>query len=117
MVAVITDMDGLRIELTRGERWGALRRDDLSVPWTQVDTVEAVAEPFLLVHGLRAPGLAVPWRTRIGTWRSHGRKTFAVTRKGAPGLRIVLHGNTYDEILVSVADSATVLALIGKRGS
>ncbi len=90
------------MELTRGEKLSALRRADLTIPWAQIRSVEAVADPFRLVHGLRAPGLGIPGRTKIGTWRSKGRKTFAVTRKGAPGLRITLQDNTFDEILLSL---------------
>lgn len=115
MATVITERDGLRVKLTRGERWAALRRSDLLSPWNQVRSIEAVAEPFQLVHGLRAPGLSIPWSTKIGTWRSQGRKIFAVTQKGLPGVRIRLHGNVFDEILLSVADSAALVAQINSR--
>jgi alpha-beta hydrolase superfamily lysophospholipase len=57
----------------------------------------------------------VPWRTKIGTWRSHGRKTFAVTRKGLPGLRITLHDGSFDEILVNAGNPAVVLEQITAR--
>ena len=94
---------------------GALRRTDVTVPWDQIRSVEAVADPFRLVRGLRAPGLAVPWRTKIGTWRGHGRKTFAVTRKGVPGLRITLQGSAFDQILLSVANPVPVRTQITAR--
>ena len=115
MVSLSAEPDTLRVRLTRGERWAALRRNDVTVPWAEVRSVEAVADPFRLVLGLRAPGLALPWRTKIGTWRSHGRKTFAVTRKGLPGLRITLQHSSFDEILVNAGDLTALLEQIAAR--
>ncbi len=115
MVSIRLNAGALRVELTRGEKLAALRRTDVVVPWGQITAVEAVAEPIRLVHGLRAPGLGLPGRTKIGTWRSKGRKIFAVTYKAAPGLRITLQGNTFDEILLSVTDSVRFCAEIAAR--
>ena len=115
MVSLMAEPDTLRVRLTRGERWAALRRNDVTVPWAEVRSVEAVADPFRLVRGLRAPGLAVPWRTKIGTWHSHGRKTFAVTRKGLPGLRITLQHSSFDEILMNAGNPAALLEQITAR--
>ncbi len=94
--------DELRVVLTGGEKWAALRRSDLTIPWSQIQTVEVVAEPYRLVHGLRAPGLAVPWRTRIGTWRAKGRKIFAVTTRHTPGIRLELQGHDFAQVLLSL---------------
>ena len=115
MVSNSLDTDGLRLELTRGEKLAALRRGNVVIPWGQIRSVETVADPIRLVHGLRAPGLGLPGRTKIGTWRSKGRKTFAVTHKGAPGLRITLQDNTFDEIVLSVADSVRLATEISSR--
>lgn len=115
MASVLLEPGGLRIALTDGERWAALRRTDLTVPWIQVRSAEAVAEPFRLVRGLRAPGLALPWRTKIGTWRRHGSKSFAVTRNGAPGLRIRLQYNSYAEILVTTTEAVGLAEQIADR--
>ncbi|MEP6560518.1 MAG: alpha/beta fold hydrolase [Nakamurella sp.] len=112
MAWVSGERDQLRITLSTGDRWAALRRTDLCIPWREISSVERVAEPFRLVHGLRAPGLALPWRTKIGTWRSTGRKTFAVTHAGAPGIRILLHGNGFAEILVSLPEPDAAIKTI-----
>jgi len=115
MATVIADREHLHIELSTGEKWAALRRTDVAIPWADVVSVETVAEPFRLVHGLRAPGLAVPWRRKIGTWRSAGRKVFAATRAGLPGIRIVLNGNNFSEILVSLANSDEIATLVASN--
>ena len=103
------------MDLTRGEKLAALRKRDVVIPWAGIRRVEAVAEPIRLVHGLRAPGLGIPGRTKIGTWRSKGRKTFAVTHKAAAGLRITLQNNTFDEILLSVPDPVLLADQISSR--
>ena len=69
----------------RGEVGGASPDGTSSSRGADSAASRPVAEPIRLVHGLRAPGLGLPGRTKIGTWRSKGRKTFAVTHKGAPG--------------------------------
>ncbi len=102
MADIEMETSDLRVALTRGEKWAALRRSDLTIPWSQIQTVEVVAEPYRLVHGLRAPGLAVPWRTRIGTWRAKGRKIFAVTTRHTPGIRLELQGHDFAQVLLSL---------------
>jgi hypothetical protein len=106
MAQVEVDTTGVRIALSRADRWAALRRRDVIVPGTCIRDVEVAAEPIRLVSGLRAPGLSWPGRTKIGTWRKSGQKTFAVTRKGRSGLRLRLRGHDYDQIVLSVPDAA-----------
>jgi hypothetical protein len=108
MATVTREYDQLHIALSTGEKWAALRRSDLRIPLADIVRVDEVAEPFRLVRGLRAPGLAVPWRTRIGTWRSAGQKIFAVTHAHVPGIRIMLRGNEFTEILLSSEDAGAV---------
>ena len=107
---VTVGREGLRVGLSRGERWAALRRSDVSVPLGAISAVEPVAEPYRLVRGWRAPGLAIPGRTRIGTWRARGHTTFVHARKGEPGLRITLldghvGADGFDELLLSFGDT------------
>ena len=115
MATVRAEPDGLRVELTGRESWSAFRRTDLTAPWAHVEGVEAVAEPYRLVHGLRAPGLSIPGRTKIGTWRSAGRKTFAVTHRGRAGVRIRLRNNTYQQLLIDVDTPTETVELLRNR--
>ena len=113
MVQLVVGTDEVHVRLSRGEKIGGLH-GDLTVPLSQVRDVEAVAEPYRFVRGIRAPGLGVPGRTKIGTWRSQGRKTFAVARHGKPGVRIRLQDNTFDQIVLSVPDGPGLVAAVRK---
>ena len=94
----------VELRLTLGEKIAGLH-GDIRVPVSAVKAVDVVDEPLRAVAGIRAPGLHWPGRTKIGTWRSRGRKTFAVAGAGRPAVQIELHGQTYDRLVVSVADA------------
>ena len=113
MVQLVVGTDELRVRLSRGEKIGGLH-GDLKAPLMKVRDVEAVAEPYRVVRGIRAPGLGVPGRTKIGTWRSKGGKTFAVAHHGQPGMRIRLQDNTFDQVVLSVPDGPGLVAAIRK---
>lgn len=70
--------------------------------------VEVVPDGFTAVRGMRAPGLAIPRRRKIGTWRGHGRKRFVDVRRGQPALVVRLAGQRYDELLLG-SDTAEQL--------
>ena len=113
MAQLVVGPDAFHVRLSLGEKIGGLH-GDLTVPLSQVRDLEAVAEPCRVVQGIRAPGLGVPGRIKIGTWRSKGRKTFAVARRGQPGVRIRLHDNTFDQVVLSVPDGPGLVADIRK---
>ena len=113
MAQLVVGTDEVRVRLSRGEKIGGLH-GDLAAPLNRVRDAEAVAEPYLVVRGIRAPGLGVPGRIKIGTWRSKGCRTFAVARRGQPGVRIRLHDNTFDQVVLSVPDGPGLVAAIRK---
>lgn len=106
----ITD-DAVVVELTAAEKLAALH-GDVRIPRSQIRSVEPLTEPIRAPKGLRSPGLAVPGRIKLGTWRSrvHGRQFIAV-RKGRPGVRLTLEGHEFREVVVSV-DAATRNVLV-----
>jgi len=110
----VTD-DRIEIRLTRVERVaGLLTHQDL--PLRQVTSVHVEPRPDEGITGWRAPGLAIPGRTRIGTWRARGRRVFVCVRSGVPAVRIEATGaGTYDAFLVSHPDAAAVRELIAAR--
>ncbi|ORB25572.1 hypothetical protein [Mycolicibacterium parafortuitum] len=96
--------DQLRLHLTRAEKIAGLH-GDIRVPLSAVRSVEVADDALAAVTGMRAPGLHWPGRTKIGTWRRRGGKTFAVARAGRPAVQIELSGQDYDRLVVSVADA------------
>jgi hypothetical protein len=102
----ITD-DELRVELTTREKIAGLH-GDIRVPVTAVQDVQIEQDALAAARGLRAPGLAIPGRTKIGTWRGRGSRTFVVARRGVPAVRVTLRGVKPDELLVSTDDADAV---------
>ncbi|MBG0815539.1 serine aminopeptidase domain-containing protein [Planomonospora sp. ID82291] len=111
-MATMTVVGGeLVLALGRGERTAGLH-GDVRVPLSAVREVAVVRNPVAEVRGLRAPGLAVPGRTKIGTWRRAGGRSFVVARRDVPAVRVALSGARYDELLVSHTAAAELAARI-----
>ena len=104
--------DQLEVRLTVTEKIAGLR-GNIRVPASAVAAVEVADQPLSAVAGVRAPGLHLPGRTKIGTWRHAGRKTFAVARRGVPAIRVDLVGQRYDRLVISQPDAATVAEALG----
>lgn len=105
----------LSLRFTRGEKIGGLLRDHY-VPLTAVRSVDVVPAPLAAMRGLRAPGLALPGRRKVGTWRRPGERTLVSVRRGQAAVRIGLEGQRFDVVLIG-ADDAEALAgeLTGAR--
>lgn len=107
--------DRLVLRLSRFERIAGLH-GDLAVPVEQVRDVDVVVDAFANTRGLRAPGLAVPRRLRIGTWRGGGVRTFVVAHAGAPAVRVRTVGRSagaeFDELIVTHPDAVEVAGRI-----
>lgn len=97
----------LEVALTRREKIAGLL-GDLRVPVAAIGRVDVVENAFDAVRGLRAPGLAIPGLTRVGTWRGRGRRTFVVARAGQPALVVDLEGQRYDRLVLSTTDAASL---------
>jgi hypothetical protein len=104
----------LHLALTGREKLAGLH-GDVRVPLTAVREVTVEPDALAAVRGLRAPGLALPGRTKIGTWRGRGGKRFVVARRDAPAVRVALDGAAHEELIVSVEDAETVAAEIRAR--
>jgi hypothetical protein len=95
----------LRISLRWTEKLAGLVGDQ-RVPLGDVTDVEVHDDPFTAIEGLRAPGLAIPGRTRIGTWRAGGQRTFVCARRSQPAVRVrTRDGGRFSTYVVSVDDA------------
>jgi len=107
----ISDQE-VSVELTRTERVAALH-GDLRIPRSQIRSIEPLDDPITAPSGVRAPGLALPGRVKLGVWRSRRGRQFVAARHGVPGVRLHLEGHRYDQVLLSVADEGVRTDLLG----
>ena len=114
MASIRVSDDHLHLRLTLKEKIAGLLRNT-SVPLTAVEEVRLVENPFGAVRGIRAPGLSIPRRTRVGTWRGRARRSLVVARRREPGLLISLAHPKLTEIIVSLPDAEEVLKEISLR--
>lgn len=101
----------VHVRLTTFEKLFALH-GDLSFPRRAVTSVERFDVGLEAVRGFRAPGLAVPGRIMIGTWRRKGGKELVVVRRDEPAVRIELDGEPFRAVVIGgdgVAAAETAL--------
>lgn len=106
--------DELRVNLTTREKLAGLH-GDIRVPIAAVRDVSVEPDALAAVRGLRAPGLAIPGRTKIGTWRRRQARSFVVARRGVPAIRVALDGAGPDELIVSTDDAEAVAGTVRTR--
>lgn len=112
MATITSTPTNLRVTFSTYEKVAGLLRD-ISVPRASV--VSATVEPdgIRAAKGLRAPGLGVPGRRKIGTWRRRADvgtvRTAVCVRAGQPAVRIELRGTSWDQLLVGHDDADRVV--------
>jgi hypothetical protein len=107
MAEIVIDPPRLRVRFTRAEHVAGLIRD-VDVPLSSVRSVEVAADGEKGTRGMRAPGLAVPFRRKVGTWRGKGRRSAVSVRGGEPALRVGLEGERFTELLIGTPDAEQV---------
>ena len=98
--------------VVRFEGWEPLftRRTQLEVPFGAIREAEVVENALRATRGARV-GLLVTGVRKIGRWGiGVGLRQLVSVRRGQPALRLRLdrEATGYDEVLVSLADAATV---------
>jgi pimeloyl-ACP methyl ester carboxylesterase len=100
--------DRVVLRLSTTEKLAAVH-GDLTVPRSAITGVELVEDGVGAARGLRAPGLGVPGRRKLGTWRSWTGRQFVDVRRAQPALRIELApGQRYTRLLVGADDAAAL---------
>ena len=102
------------MRLTRREKVAAAR-GDLRVPLAAIRDVQVSPDALAAARGVRAPGVVIPGRSKIGIWRGRGRRDFIVARRGVPALCLKLDGGRHNEVIVSSPDAETIADEIRAR--
>lgn len=92
--------DTLTLSFTTAEKFAGLLRDQL-VPVTAVTHAEVVPDGLEAARGLRAPGLALPGRRKLGTWRTGSGRALVAVQGHRPAVRLTLTGQRYASLLIT----------------
>ncbi len=114
MALISFNHDELKVALTAREKLAGLH-GDVRVPLSAVREVRVTADAVAAPRGLRAPGLALPGRIKIGTWRGRRRRQFVVARRGVPAVHLVLAGAAFDELIVSTPEADRIAGELRAR--
>lgn len=106
MARIRTNRDEVTVELTRAERMWSLRKD-VTVPRSAVRSATVHDDGLQQVRGVRAPGLALPGRIKIGTWRGRWGKDLVVARRDRPAVVVDLAGADWGRLVVSCDDRSS----------
>ncbi len=104
MATVTITSDTLQVRFTTAEKVLGLVRDR-ELPLSSVASVNVEANGLATVRGVRAPGLGIPGRVLIGTWRGRGR-TLVCVRRGEPALVVELSGEGYERLVIGAENAA-----------
>ena len=100
MTTVLVQDATLTVTFTTAEKVAGLLRDQ-HIPLTALRVVEVVPDGLEAARGLRAPGLALPGRHKIGTWRSSAGKSLVAVHGHRPALHLTLEGHRYASLLLT----------------
>jgi hypothetical protein len=82
---------------------------DHTFPISSIASSDVEADGLAAARGLRAPGLAVPARRKVGTWRGRGRSLVSV-RRGQAAVVVDLTGQRFARLVIGVDDAAAVVS-------
>jgi hypothetical protein len=106
---VLINDDSITVRLSKLEKVEALH-GDITVPRAAATRAAAVPDGMQEVHGSRLPGTGFPGVIMVGTYREHGKITFAVCHGRHPAVVIDLTGHELSRIVVTVDDPDRIVA-------
>jgi hypothetical protein len=111
MAECVVKGDQLVVHLSAAEKLESVH-SDVSVPLSSIRSVQVVENTLDFVHGMRV-GTGIPGSTAVGTFTSKTARIFGVIHHAQHrGIRILLEGTDYDEILVGCTNPEEVASSI-----
>jgi hypothetical protein len=104
----------LTVSFTTAEKIAGLVRDQ-HIPLSAVRAVEVVPDGLEAARGLRAPGLALPGRRKIGTWRSSAGKSLVAVHGHRPAVHLTVEGQRYATLLITTDAPEELAASLSHR--
>lgn len=92
------------VHFSLGEKIGGLIRDQ-RIPLDSVTSAELITDPIAATRGWRAPGLGIPGVRKIGHWRGPAGHELVCIRRGEPAVRLRLHNQPFDSVLLGMPDA------------
>jgi hypothetical protein len=111
MTTITVLPDHLSIRFSRIEKVLGLVRDQ-SFPLASLTSARVEAVGLDAVRGIRAPGLGLPGRWLVGTWRGRGR-TLVSVRRGEPAVVVELTGQRFDRLVLGTHEAADLVDRLG----
>jgi len=112
MARLIVDGADLVVGLSWLEKLGAVHKN-VRVPLRAVRSAVAEPDPWPAVRGAKLAGTGIPGVAVLGTRYFDGGRDFVAIRNGRPAVRVELgEGSPYAQLLVSVSDAESTLAVI-----
>ncbi|MEV0647634.1 hypothetical protein AB0I28_20435 [Phytomonospora sp. NPDC050363] len=88
-----------------------------TIPVEAIREASAIPDAVGHLRGARR-GLEVTGLVKVGVWGVFGRRrTLAAAYRGVPGLRLVLDGDEFAEVVVSHAGAGELAAALGRVAS
>jgi len=109
MATVQVGPHSVSVRFTRAEKVLGLMRD-MEVPRAAIRSADVESDGLRATRGLRAPGLAVPGRRKIGTWLWRGQRTAVSVRAHQPALHLQIRHRGYDALLIGTDEAEAIAA-------